>query len=458
MDMTPTDAEDPRPDLLGGRYRLGELIGRGGMGAVWAANDEVLHRDVAVKEVLAPNWASEEEKASLCERTQREARAAARISHPNVVTVFDVVESDGRPWIVMEKVEARALSKVIDEDGPMSPRRVARIGEQILGALRVAHEHGILHRDVKPGNVLVCADDRAVLTDFGIASVDGDSSLTVSGVLVGAPGYIAPERARGLPFGPASDLWALAATLYAAVEGKAPFDRTGVLPTLTAVLTEEPDPMVLAGPLTPVLEAMLRKEPEDRLSAAEFEQALRLVAHSPDAAADATVAVVTAQVSRADATRTAIHGVLPAAAAGTPWWQRKRGKAAMAAGAAILAGGAVAATLIMLPGRDNPSPPGGPGGGQVPINAPQDTTTATSRATSQRPTSGVSAPSSSPTSTTGEPSSTAPSSTTASSTTAPPTSSQEPTSSKVTTSPPPATTTTTPPKTNATSAGPPGGS
>ncbi|WP_211305336.1 serine/threonine-protein kinase, partial [Crossiella equi] len=185
--MTET-AGDPRPDLLGGRYRIGDLIGRGGMGAVWAASDEVLHRSVAIKEVLAPNWASEDEKASLCERTQREARAAARISHPNVVTVFDVVEEDGRPWIVMENVASRSLSKVIDEDGPMTPRRVATIGEQILGALAAAHEHGILHRDVKPGNVLICEDDRAVLTDFGIASVDGDSSLTVSGVLVGAPG------------------------------------------------------------------------------------------------------------------------------------------------------------------------------------------------------------------------------------------------------------------------------
>ncbi len=261
------------------------------MGAVWLARDEVLNRDVAVKDVLLPPELDAEERAIAVERGLREARAAAAISHPNVITVYDVVRADDRPWLVMEYLPARSLEQVLREDGALPPERVAKIGLEILSGLRAAHRVGITHRDVKPSNVLLRADGMVVLTDFGIATAAGDMSLTRSGVLLGAPGYIAPERARGLPAGPEADLWALGATLYAAVEGRPLYDRGSPLATLTAVVTEDPEPAQQAGPLGEVLDGLLRREPTERLSVERTERLLRRAARTAAPAATPDSAV-----------------------------------------------------------------------------------------------------------------------------------------------------------------------
>ncbi len=246
--------------LISGRYRLQEPIGRGAMGIVWRGRDELLDRDVAVKEVRAAA-----DNDGIYQRTLREAKAAARLNHPGVVTVFDVVEEDGSPWIVMELVHARSLDRVIAEDGPLRPPQAARLGEQLLGALECAHAAGVLHRDVKPGNVLVAADSTVKLTDFGIATFPGDPALTQVGMVYGTPGYTAPERVRGEPATPASDLWSLGATLYTAVEGRGPFSRPGgSVAVFAAVAHELPPRAPSAGPLGPVIDALLRAGPAQR--------------------------------------------------------------------------------------------------------------------------------------------------------------------------------------------------
>ncbi|HZE33224.1 MAG TPA: serine/threonine-protein kinase [Actinoallomurus sp.] len=257
--------------VLGRRYRLLGQVGRGGMGRVWHAHDDLLHRDVAVKEVIFPPGLTDSDREVLYERTLREARSAARLSHPGIVTVHDVVEEDGRPWIVMEYVRARSLQEIIDSDGRLPSARVADIGVQMLAALRVAHASGVLHRDVKPANVLLDTreggDARVVITDFGIARMDGDATLTQTGVVLGSPAFIAPERARGELASPASDLWALGATLYAACEGRSPHDRVEAMAALTAVLHEEPAPPRNAGPIASVLMGLLVKDPAQRMTA-----------------------------------------------------------------------------------------------------------------------------------------------------------------------------------------------
>jgi eukaryotic-like serine/threonine-protein kinase len=255
--------------LLAGRYRLDTTIGRGAMGIVWRGRDELLERDVAVKEVRVPAMVSQEDAEILYQRTLREARTAARLNHPGVVTVFDVVEENGSPWIVMELVQARALDQIVTEDGPLPPLAAARVGECLLSALSCAHSAGILHRDVKPSNVLIDSGGRAVLTDFGIAKFEGDPGLTQVGMVVGTPGFTAPERLRGQPATPASDLWSLGATLYAAVEGRGPFDRAGGPAAVMAGVASENAPRApSAGPLMPVIDALLRAEPGTRPDAA----------------------------------------------------------------------------------------------------------------------------------------------------------------------------------------------
>ncbi|MYX15988.1 protein kinase [Streptomyces sp. SID8374] len=260
--------------VLAGRYRLGEVLGRGGMGKVWRAHDEVLHRTVAVKELTAGLYVAEADRLVLHARTQKEARAAARITHPGVVTVHDVIEYDKRPWIVMQYVDGPSLADEAKEKGDIAPREAARIGLHVLSALRAAHGAGVLHRDVKPGNVLLARDGQVLLTDFGIAAIEGDSTITRTGELVGSIDYLAPERVRGGDPGPASDLWSLGATLYTAVEGRSPFRRTSPISTMQAVVTDEPPAPVNAGPLGPVITALLRKDPAERPSAAETEQML----------------------------------------------------------------------------------------------------------------------------------------------------------------------------------------
>ncbi|MFF9196393.1 serine/threonine-protein kinase [Streptomyces sp. NPDC014779] len=263
--------------VIAGRYRLLDVLGEGGMGTVWRARDEVLGREVAVKEVRAPAGLPDADRERLFARLEREARSAARISHRNVVTVYDVALDDGRPWIVMELVPGLTLAETLEAEGPLPPRRAAHVGAEVCAALRAAHEAGVLHRDVKPANVLLANDGRVVLTDFGIAAVEGVSPLTMTGELIGSPEYLAPERALGHTPGPAADLWSLGVLLYAAVEGVSPFRRETPLDTLRTVVDEEPAPAAHAGPLAPVIEGLLRKDPEQRLSARAAEEQLRLV-------------------------------------------------------------------------------------------------------------------------------------------------------------------------------------
>ncbi|MEU1184373.1 serine/threonine-protein kinase [Streptomyces sp. NPDC005820] len=260
--------------LLAGRYRLADTIGSGGMGRVWRAHDELLHRAVAIKELTAALYVAAADQAVLLARTRAEARAAARINHSAVVTVHDVLEHDGRPWIVMELVEGRSLADAVKEDGRVEPAEAARIGLWVLRALRAAHSAGVLHRDVKPGNVLISHDGRVLLTDFGIAQIEGDTTITRTGEVVGSVDYLAPERIRGQDPGPSSDLWALGATLYTAVEGRSPFRRTSALSTLQAVVEDEAADPQYAGPLGPVIAALLRKDPAGRPSTSETEQLL----------------------------------------------------------------------------------------------------------------------------------------------------------------------------------------
>ncbi|MFE0907311.1 serine/threonine-protein kinase, partial [Streptomyces rochei] len=289
-----TSRTDKSARLLAGRYRLGDVLGRGGMGTVWRAEDETLGRTVAVKELRFPGNIDEEEKRRLITRTLREAKAIARIRNNSAVTVYDVVEEDDRPWIVMELVEGKSLAEAIREDGLLEPKRAAEVGLAILDVLRSAHREGILHRDVKPSNVLIAEDGRVVLTDFGIAQVEGDPSITSTGMLVGAPSYISPERARGHKPGPAADLWSLGGLLYAAVEGTPPYDKGSAIATLTAVMTESLEEPKNAGPLRDVIYGLLNKDPAQRLDDAGARALLNKVIHAPDPAdepADATKVV-----------------------------------------------------------------------------------------------------------------------------------------------------------------------
>ncbi|WP_203182040.1 serine/threonine-protein kinase [Streptomyces pratensis] len=279
-------AREPQRDkdgrLLAGRYRLGEVLGRGGMGTVWRAVDETLGRTVAVKELRFPSAIDEDEKRRLITRTLREAKAIARIRNTSAVTVYDVVDEDDRPWIVMELIEGKSLAEVIREDGTLTPRRAAEVGLAILDVLRSAHREGILHRDVKPSNVLISEDGRVVLTDFGIAQVEGDPSVTSTGMLVGAPSYISPERARGHKPGPPADLWSLGGLLYASVEGRPPYDKGSAIATLTAVMTEPVEPPADAGGLEEVIYGLLAKDPEQRLDDAGARVLLNAVINAPE--------------------------------------------------------------------------------------------------------------------------------------------------------------------------------
>ncbi|MFG2299023.1 protein kinase [Streptomyces sp. NPDC048603] len=300
--MTGANGADLVGEVLGGRYRVTATIGRGGMGVVARAVDQLLNREVAVKVLRAYTDASPAELADLRVRMQREAQAAARIRHGGVVTVHDVVEEQGLPVIVMELVDGPSLDAVLTERGPLDPREAAAIGAKLMDALDAAHRAGVLHRDVKPGNVLLeragtagsegYGGGRVVLTDFGIATMEtsGDEALaklTQSGQIVGSLDYLPPERAQGQVPGAASDIWALGMTLYAAVEGAAPFRRTSVWSTLAAIVGEPlPEPR-RAGPLTPVLQALMAKDPLQRPDAARAREMLEAVARgtTPDLAA-----------------------------------------------------------------------------------------------------------------------------------------------------------------------------
>ncbi|MET9834627.1 serine/threonine-protein kinase [Streptomyces sp. NPDC006385] len=262
--------------LVAGRYLLVERVGSGGMGTVWRAEDKRLGRQVAVKKLRIPPHLQDDEVQTLYERTRREARSAARITHPNVIVVHDVVDDEGLPCIVMEYIPSATLSDVLKRRGALPPDEAARIGRAMAAALRAAHDAGVLHRDVKPANVLLGGDGRIVLTDFGIAMESGTSSLTKPGELIGSIGYLAPERLRGArpePH-PASDLWALGATLYQAVEGRDPFRRDTAIETAYAIATDSYEPPRNAGELAPVIEGLLVKDPEQRMDVHEVERRL----------------------------------------------------------------------------------------------------------------------------------------------------------------------------------------
>ncbi|MEU4698430.1 serine/threonine-protein kinase [Nonomuraea dietziae] len=289
-----SDGQQHAGRRIAGRYHLKEPIGKGGMGIVWRAHDELLDREVAVKEVRYAAVLGDEVQL-LNRRTMREARAAARFTHPNVIVVHDVIEEDDRPWIVMQLVQSRSLGQVIKADGPLAPGKVAEIGLAVLDALRGAHDAGVLHRDVKPENVLLAEDGRVVLTDFGIATLETETALTMTG-LAGTPAFIAPERLKGLPARRESDLWSLGATLYTAVEGRAPHERGMAMATMMAVLNDDPEPPKRAGALKPVLAGLLAKEPDQRLG---FDEAARLLRRAA------------AESSRSETVRTPRRPVVP---------------------------------------------------------------------------------------------------------------------------------------------------
>ncbi|WP_237547329.1 MULTISPECIES: serine/threonine-protein kinase, partial [Streptomyces] len=252
------------------------------MGRVWRATDDILDRQVAVKEMRIDGLDPEDSRTRR-ERTLREARATARIDHPHVVRVYDVVDAGDRLWIVMELVDGRSLEQLVAQDGPLDVRATARIGLQLVDALGQVHAQGVLHRDIKPANVLVkrAGAPHAVLTDFGIAAIHNAEALTMAGMLVGSPDYMAPERVSGRPQGPPSDLWSLGATLCAALGGRSPFSRATTLATLHAVLYEEPELPTAAGPLHDLLAALLKKEPESRPGVRELTETLRHIATDP---------------------------------------------------------------------------------------------------------------------------------------------------------------------------------
>ncbi|MFD0637476.1 serine/threonine-protein kinase [Catenulispora yoronensis] len=260
------DAEDRIGLVVGDRYRLLERLGAGGFGHVWRARDETLRIDVAVKEVRLPAVLTRREHAERLERAEREARNAARLrDHPNVVAVHDVVVQDGVPWTVMQLIPGRTLEAQLTDRGPLRPEDAALVAKALLSALRAAHAAGIVHRDVKPANVMLTPDREVVLTDFGLAVAQADTSLTATGSVMGSMEYLAPERAEGRDGMPASDLFSLGATLYQAVEGVSPFRRETATATLKAVLLDEPPPPRHAGALAPVIIGLLVKDPQRRL-------------------------------------------------------------------------------------------------------------------------------------------------------------------------------------------------
>ncbi|MGW6499999.1 serine/threonine-protein kinase [Nonomuraea angiospora] len=389
--------------LLAGRYRLQAELGRGGMGRVWRGHDELLDRPVAVKEVTLDERPPSEREA-LLSRTMSEARLAARLSHPHIATVYDVVEADERPWIVLQLVSAPTLAGVLAGRGPLPPAMVARIGLQMLDALQTAHAAGIVHRDVKPANILLEAgQSHAVLTDFGLAtSLERPVDLTGAGVVVGTPAYISPERARGGPPTPQTDLWSLGVTLYAAVEGRPPFEEGGALATISAVLTAEPAPFERAGPLAPLLAGLLHKDPERRMSISAARRHLEQISASPPDGLPQTGDIVPLAVPATDAAGLPSSPGLPATSGGAlpdmgrrrsqrtrPPGQERRAQLRHVTVAAALAVGALAAGFLA------DVPPGPPAAAQQPSDrlraspaappatpAPEPTTTT---ATASRP-------------------------------------------------------------------------
>ena len=324
---------------ISGRYRLLSPIGSGGMGTVWHAEDSLLQRDVAVKEVAIPPGVAGAETDSIRKRVLRETRAAAALNHPNAVTVFDVIEEDGKAYIVMECISGRTLEEIVDADGPIDEGRLRGIASDVLSALEAAHSAGIVHRDVKPANVMITRDGQTKLADFGIASVKGDPKITASGLILGSPSYMAPEQATQGEGGPHADMWGLGATLYFAHEGVPPFEKQGPIPTLTAVVGDDPRPLQRSSSLVPVIEALLAKDPETRPDSYEVRRMLTGDAPAPTRQAPAPRTIALDEIttpSQTEPTRDDKRG--------RPWlaWL-------VAAGLALLA----AVLIAMFVGRDD---------------------------------------------------------------------------------------------------------
>ncbi|MET9501253.1 serine/threonine-protein kinase [Streptomyces sp. NPDC006622] len=376
--------------VIAGRYRLEARLGRGGMGIVWRATDHLLGRRVAVKELVQDDSLSADEARARRDRTLREARAVAQLSHPHIIVVHDVVEEDERPYIVMELIEGGSLADRIAERGPIDPREAARIGADLLGALRAAHAAGVLHRDIKPANVLVdSATGRAVLTDFGIAQVAGATTLTETGSFVGSPEYTAPERMSGERTGPASDLWSLGALLCTALSGESPFRRDSLGGILHAVVSADIRTPPQAEPLLPVVQGLLERDPDRRLDAEQAERMLRAFLDTGRTPTGRTGYTPT----RADVPRQG-----PARPASDPPLRERstRGVLVAALLVAAMAGAGVSAAALLLDrdgdGGDTPSSsaPGGPGG-------PSGSTAATGATVPSGTTSGGTTPGGRPT-------------------------------------------------------------
>ncbi|MEO6082969.1 MAG: serine/threonine-protein kinase [Umezawaea sp.] len=312
---------DATGSLVALRYRLLQVIGTGGMGRVWLGRDELIGREVAIKELLLPTGLDEQQRALLCQRAMREAQLAGHLNHPGIVTVHDVVEYNGTPMIVMEFVRGGSLADAIRARGALPVDQVAYVGSAMLTALRVAHQAGIVHRDLKPANVLL-SGDRVVITDFGIARLTGDAPLTTDGSIVGTPAYMAPEQATGASITPATDMWSLGATLYAAVEGRPPFQGQDFMSTLSMLLTQEPPRPERAGNLSPLLGGLLRRNPAER---ATVDQAVALLAGAP---------VVLPQARSGVSRRTLLlaGGGALAVIGGTAWWLTSKNDAGDAVG------------------------------------------------------------------------------------------------------------------------------
>ncbi|MFE7271226.1 serine/threonine-protein kinase [Streptomyces sp. NPDC057623] len=337
--------------LIANRYRLVERVGRGGMGTVWRAEDELLNRHVALKKLHVPPHLHEDEVQRLYERTRREARSAARITHPHVIVVHDVVDDEGLPCIVMEYVPSVTLGDVLKRQGALPPGEAARVGRSMAAALRAAHDAGVLHRDVKPANVLLGHDGRIVLTDFGIAVESGTSSLTRTGELVGSIQYLAPERLRSgiAEPGPACDLWSLGTTLYEAVEGRPPFRRDTAIETAYAIAADPHEPPSRAGDLAPVIEGLLVKEPGLRMDAREAEHILSRVAGEATAPLDPPT-----RPERVHATSPASATPTAPVASAAPVRKRGRRTVLWIASALVIAATATGAVLL-LPGNGGAS-------------------------------------------------------------------------------------------------------
>ncbi|GAA2549774.1 MULTISPECIES: serine/threonine-protein kinase [Streptomyces] len=376
---TEGDAENgtvrPNARVIAGRYRLEARLGRGGMGVVWRATDQLLGRGVAVKELPLDETPSASEARRQRERTLREARALAQLSHPHIIVVHDVVEDDARPYIVLELIDGGSLADRIAAHGPVDAAEAARIGIDLLGALRAAHTAGVLHRDLKPANVLLeDGTGRVVLTDFGIARVAGSTTLTETGSFVGSPEYTAPERMSGARTGPESDLWSLGALLCAALSGESPFRRDSLGGVLHAVVTDEIRPPAQAGPILPVVRGLLERDPDRRLDADRAERMLRAFLETGRTPKSAPLGPPPPERGpsrrRPPARRAEGDGrppVVPGAGAGERAARRQPTRSVLVAALAVaaMAGAGVSAAALLMQERD------GDGGGTPTSTAPE---------------------------------------------------------------------------------------